>query len=446
MALHTESDVEPDHESGESPQQALHSRRGRLGVSVSVVALVALVISAVLGWALLRSQGEEDLLVRNGDGSIALLDPGSGEAKFEVSNATPAPDRSMLFTTRSVGESTVLESRDARSGAVTGSTTLAGDLAVRSVSPAGGAVVLMPGEPGPNLYEPEPRTSTEVTVAFVDDRPSLEFELDGNIEPEMLSLDEQTLFILQFEPAMDPTSYSVRKLDLASGGVTDTDSIQVDLNSKMAGRARAQVLHPEGKFLYTLYTLPADSPVHEGAIAEGNERFAFVHVISLEEKWSFCIFLPVPFGITDEADVAMAVSPDGSRLMVVDPAIGQLAEIDTAEMTVTSLHDAPRLVPGEPARLAVAGDDTVFTASGSVVMELDRDTFQPMYAWSQDRPVTAVSVTDDELRIADGRSVVRIDRSSRLETGVIGQTKDGTVELLGPPQGSVTEFPLECAC
>lgn len=394
----------------------------------------------------MRSPAEEDLLVRNGDGSISLVEPDTGELRFSVENATPAPDRSTLFTTRPFGDSTILESRDARSGMVTGKTTLDGDLAVRSVSPAGGAVVLMPGEAGPNLYEPEPRTSTEITVAFVDERPPLEFELDGNLEPEVLSLDEETLFVLDFEPALDPVSYSVRKLDLASGEVTDTDSIQVDLNSKMAGRARAQVLHPDGTFLYTLYTLPADSPVHEGAESPGNERFAFVHVISLEDKWSFCIFLPVPFGVVGEADVSMAVSPDGSDLMVLDPAVGQLAEIDTAEMTVQSLKNVPQMIPDEPSHIAIASDDTVFTASGSIVTELEAGSLLPVFAWSQSRAVTALSVSDRELRIADGRSVVLVDRSTRAETGVIGLSRNGTVELLGPPQGSVTEFPLECAC
>lgn len=411
--------------------------------AVVVVAMLA----AALWWAGAGDDDEHGLLVRDEGGGVALLDETTGEVAFQLDDAVPTPDRSALLTTRAAGDETILESRDARTGLVTGSTTLEGALHVRSISPRGGAVVLMPGAPGDDLYEPEPRTATDLTVAFLDDRPAQEFHLDGNIEPEMLSLDETTLFVLEFSPPMAPASYSVRKLDLATGEVTDTDSIQVDLTAKMAGRARAQAMHPDGTFLYTLYTLPSDQPIHDIEVGDDAERFAFVHVISLDEKWSHCVLLPIPFGTTDEATIGMAVSPDGERVLIADPAIGRIAEMDTDTLEVTDVHRVEQLRDsGQRAVLAVAGDGAVYASTGSIVLELDPETLQAVRASTVDAVVTGMSTTDSVLRIAKGGQVVLVDRDSFDEIGVVGGPGRGTVDLLGPPGGSVVEFPLECAC
>lgn len=420
----------------------------RINRAIGVLTVLALgAVVVVTWWSSVAGSQDDGLLVRNQDGSISLLDESSGDVAYEVDDAVPTPDRSSLLTTDQNGGNTVLQSRDARTGAVTGSTELDGELHVRSISPSGGAVVLMPGPRSTDLYAPEPRTSTDLTVAFLDDRPAHRMRLAGNIEPEMLSLDETTLFVLEFTPPRAPTSYSVRKIDLASGEITDTDSIQVDLTRKMAGRARAQAMHPDGRFLYTLYTLPADQPIHDVEVGEDAERFAFVHVISLEDEWSHCVFLPIPFGTTDEATIGMTISPDGRRVLIGDPAIGQIAEMDAESLEVAAVHHVEQLRDtGQRVVLAVADNGAVYASTGHVVLELDPDTLQVLRAMSVDAAVTGLSTTGSTLRIARGGQVVLVDRSSHREIGVIGPRGRGTVDLLGPPGGSVVEFPLECAC
>jgi DNA-binding beta-propeller fold protein YncE len=431
-----------------TPPNTQHARNHRLPVFAAtlVVAVVAFVGAA---WVLGRpAEDDRRVLVRSGDGTISLLDPETGTVLFNVPNAVATPDRSALLTTRPSGANTVLESRDPSTGIVTGSTTVPGALTVRTVSPRGGAVALMPGAAGDGIYDPQPRTSTELTVAFLDEREQLRFTLDGNIEPEMFSLDETTLFVLEFVPPMDPTSYHVKKLDLATGEVTDTAPIQVDLTPAMRGTARAQVLDPRGTYLHTLYTLPSDAPVFEGEESDVDaERWAFVHVISLDEQWSACIFLPIPFGITNEASVGMTVSPDGKTVYVADPSISQIAEIDVENLTVVEVHDVELLrESGARAVLAVADDGTVYVAAGHLIIELAPHTFEAVFGWRQQVVVTGLAVSGGELRVAGGGEVVLVDRETRLETGVISSPDHGTLELLGPPRGSVTEFPLECAC
>jgi hypothetical protein len=63
-------------------------------------------------------------------------------------------------------------------------------------------------------------------------------------------------------------------------------------------------------------------------------------------------------------------------------------------------------------------------------------------------PVTALSVSESgtNLRIAGGGAVTLLDRATRTEVGVLRAPSGEDVELLGPPRGSVTQIPLECAC
>ncbi len=416
-----------------------------------VAALVVLVIAAsTVIWAVARAEAADDrMLVVDEDGAVSLLDPETGESLFEVRGATPTPDRSALLTTESTGGSTVLQSRDPVTGEVTGSTRLDGDLTIRTVSPQGGAVALMPGPKGDGLYEAGSRARTSLTVSYLDDRPARTYDLPGNIEPEMFSYGEGGLFVLQFEPPLDPTSYFVRRLDLASGELADTESPQVELNPRMRGQARAQILHPDGTFLYTLYTVPNDGqPVYDAEADDDSPRYAFIHVINLEEEWSFCIFLPTPIGTVDEAAVGLGLTPDGDELIVADAGAATIARVDTAELEVTATASFPDLRGQTRATVTATDDGVLYLSGGTSLFEVDLATFQPTAAWNLQGVISGLSLsaTKDEVRVANGRVITLIDRASRLETGVLEAPGRGSVHLLGPPRGTATEFPLECAC
>ncbi len=425
--------------------------------------LVTTIIAVIVGWtAWGGSETDDRLLVVDDEGSISLLDPKTREAVFTVPDAFATPDRSALLTPRRTSVSTTLETRDPRTGTVTSTASLPGALHVRTVSPHSGAVALMPESRPAGLYEPTPRVRTTITVAYADERPARAYLLDGNIEPEMFSVDETALFVLDFRPANDPSGYVVRVLDLASGVVTDTESPQIELNDQMRGRARAQVLHPNGTHLYTLYTASGgaadDSSAHDardGRSAyppppEPNEgRSAFIHVINLEEKWSYCLFLPAPIGTVNEAVVGLGVTPDGSSVLVADPSTSTVARVDADNLKLTDVRTVDRLRDrGAKAALTVAPDGTTYVSSGNIVLELSAGTLAPVAAFSHTETVSglAVSASGTQLRVAGGGRVSLVDRSTRLETDVLRAPSDGGLDLLGPPSGSVTQFPLECAC
>jgi hypothetical protein len=238
---------------------------------------------------------------------------------------------------------------DASTGAVLGEVEVDGELAIRAVAPRGGSVALTAPRPsGAGVYEPESRSSTDITVADLERGRSHAYRLRGNFEPETFSTDESTLFLLEYWPPLEPDRYFVRQLDIETGAIADVDSPEVELNPEMRGRARAQVMDPDGTFLYTLYTLPrTGEPVYDPEATGDGARWAFVHALDLENEWATCIFLPLPFGQGAESSLNLAISTDGAHVVVADTSTGRLAAIDTGELAVTDTVPVEQL-RGEP--------------------------------------------------------------------------------------------------
>jgi len=270
-----------------------------------------------------------------------------------VSDAVPAPDRSRVYRTEVTEEATILEELDPASGDVVGSTSLAGTLEIRAVSPYGGAVALMaPQTRSADLYVPEPREYTSINVVWDDDREARNYTLKGNFEPETFSTDEGTLFLIEFFPPETPDRYYVRQLALDSGEVAPVAATEVELNPEMRGHARAQVMAPDGRYLYSLYTMGAgEEPVHIADAGGDSARWAFVHALNLKDKWSYCIFLPLPFGTGPESSISMAISGDGKDLYVVDSINDHIAEIDAHHVVeLEPKVDAPSLLDARAER------------------------------------------------------------------------------------------------
>jgi len=98
--------------------------------------------------------------------------------------------------------------------------------------------------------------------------------------------------------------------------------------------------------------------------------------------------------------------------------------------------------------VALAGDGTLYLGSGHELLELGRPGLGVTRAWSQVESIEAVSISasGDQLRVGGGGRITLLDRATGTEVGVLRPPGGEVVALLGPPQGSVTQFPLECAC
>ncbi len=430
------------------PARSLPARALRaLLAAGAMTLLVTLVIGLVNG----GSAGDARVLVVDEDGAVSLVDTATGVTTYTVADALVAPDRSRLFRTSPVSGDTLVEELDAGTGEVTASRVVGGDLEIRAVSPRGGAIALLPTRHRTSsIYEPEPRESTAITVVRSQTGGSHTYYLTGNFEPETFSTAEDTLFLIEYWPPTEPDRYFVRQLDLETRVVRDVYSPEVELQPEMRGTARSQVISPDGDFLYTLYTIGPDAePVHDHHASGGEmDRWGFVHALSLEEEWSHCIFLPVPFGTTDGDGYGLGISPDGDTLYAVDATTNLVARIDARDQHVTKSAEVVEIeAGGGPLQVAVGLDDTLYVASNATVIEVQPSLVAEAGWGGGDKRIRALDVSPDgrQLRVAVANEVMILDLASRVEVATI--TVPGSVAFFGPPTGTtLEEFSLVCAC
>ena len=358
----------------EEQTQVRSTRHNPLGL----VALALVVACGVIVVGAVASTDPEELeptqlLTTNEDGTVSLLDAETGEWVYDVPNARIATDRSVIYQARSDGVKTVVAEMRATDAAETWSQQLPGDLQVRVVSPQGGAVALMDSRPNRGLYVPEPREVTEIIVAWTDGAPWRQYRLDGNFEPEAFSLSGETLFLLEFLPANNPTSYEVARLDLESGFLMEHYTPSLEAEPWMRGHARQQVMAPDGRYLYTLYSIDyGEDKIQSDDPTNPTLHNAFVHVIDLEEEGSVCIFLPRSFSGLG-GNVGLAVSPDGSKLLAVDYVMGVMIDIDPATHTIAAVHGNGPRVPGATSHIAVDNTGRAFLSfDGNVLLDHGR--------------------------------------------------------------------------
>lgn len=414
---------------------------------------------AVLVAVFETSPQDDALLITDDSGTVSLVDLTSSEPIFSIENAVAAPDAETLYRTKPEGENTQVDELDATNGAILGSQIVAGALVIKVVSPDGDAVALMePDAESARLYTPTPRETTAITVAWNDGTPARTYELEGSFEPETFSLDEDTLFLVEFWPALEPDRYFVRQLDLISGEIRQTYSPEVVIEPAMRGKARAQVMDPAGEFLYTLYSVDQeDAPILDEA--QGEHR-SFVHVLDLREEQSICIFLS-DFGGSAEDRIGMGISPDGDTLYVVDALTAEIAVVDTRRYAVSSVSTVEklRMEPGYATRpsVVVADDGRLFVSKGGyVALELEPvdEGFEAVDAigivGNHPQTITGLDLSADgtELRFAINDSIVVHDLASQVEVARITAPTgdDGVIGFVGAPPGTVGRYPLDCAC
>jgi DNA-binding beta-propeller fold protein YncE len=340
-----------------------------------------------------------EALILGSDGGVVSMNPGTGAVRFQGPGVPALGNWSTLFETAPVGDATTLQARDVATGDVVSSVQLPGSLDVRVASPEGSRVAMMAPLPaGGSPWIPNPRTSTDlVVVDWTGATKPRTYRLDGNLEPEAFSFDGSGLFLISYVPPADPTGYRVARLDLASGKVASVSTGVKGVVETMSGTRLEQVVSPDGTMLYTLYTT---QPAEYAELRHHAGRpVAFVHTLSLDEGWAHCVGLPRELWGGDPTDQAMAVSPDGARLYVVDTARDVLAVMDTEKLTSESFElGLPSA--NTPTRAAVGEDGTLFVAAGTEMVAIDPATPEITATWATGAAVTVLGTLPDGLGVA----------------------------------------------
>lgn len=418
--------------SSPTPERAPR-RKPRQGYTLLGALLVVMV-----GWGASgpRAEPASGLLLRTTEGVTAL--DAQGAALLSAPKGQVSPDGRVVVHSQSLdSRRTRVVASDASTGSSRWSTDVDGEYDVRLVGKGGTtAVVGAPLGDGVSPYSPEGRARTRLVVVTASG--SRGFDLDGNFEPEALSLDASSLFVIQYTPALAPESYQVRRLDLASGKVGDVFTPDEELQQEMGGTARTQVASTDGRRLYTLYTLTS---------GDGSHSQAFIHVLDLDEQWAHCIDLPAAFSGAGES-TALALSADGSRLYVADRSGGVVSAVDTESLETTRTERLWRGFWGQVVATTSPTDELLVSA-GPRVDVLDAETLRPVRSLAMTEQVTSLQFqADEQLAVALVANIVWVDPTS----GAVVQTSalaDGPpITGLGTTQGSAVGLPkgIDCAC
>ena len=379
----------------------------------------------------------EDVLFLRTSGGITLVRARPKGVAVNLSEAVPSTDWSAVVQAVRDEDRTRLLTLDSVSGDHLWSRDVDGKLEVKIASEDGRLVAL--GPRGATGYAGG-RSSTTLVIVGADAPEPKTIELAGNYEPEAFSTDGDSLFVVEYLPPTDPTRYRVRRLDLRTEEVVGVYTVDAELQEAMEGTARVQASSPDGRRLYTLYTLA-------GA---GGTRRAFVHVLSLDELWAHCVDLPPAFETASERSIAIAVAPDGWRLYVADADTGTVAEVDTEALAVTRTVQAAFGSRGGTAHGAVGSDGRLYLGKGSGLSSLDVSTLSAGRSWEMAGRITGIQVANDGGRVYVGLKdrIVVLDSATGETLGELDPANVGSIAQLGQSTRSLEEerTEIECAC
>jgi hypothetical protein len=365
---------------------------------------------------------------------VSVIEPGASTPSFDGRNSVPSRDWSTVVRSKFVDGETIVTAVDPSTGVEHWSRRIDGRWDVKIVSEDGTVAALSPVREPFYQYG---RRDTTLAIVRGDNSDIQTIALTGNYEPEAFSTDGRSVFVISYLPARRPSKYQVRRLDLNSEQVLGVYTPHEELQRAMGGTARIQAGSPDGKRLYTLYT-----------VGRGNEAQAFIHVLDLDKLWAHCIDLPQGFGQDAEASTALSVSPDGGKLFVANSAAGMVAEVDTEALTVTNSNSVA-LGNGNWAHASSASDKRLYFANGRKVTSIDAAALSEVNTWEVDQRITGLQESADaaELYVGFTKDVDVLDP----ETGEVVETIDPPgverIYQLGPEPPPIYEYiPKELAC
>jgi DNA-binding beta-propeller fold protein YncE len=406
---------------------------------VGIVALLAgSLVVAACGEPPEKTAQAADLLYFSTRQGVAVVAAGAKSAP-PTTRGLPSTDWSSVVTANPNKRATEVEAVDAATGETQWQTDIPGPrLRVKVVSHEAQMVALTP------LYQQHYTAGRAKTTLFVAGRAvePRSVELNGNYEPEAFSTDGNHVFLLQYLPPQRPTSYRVRRLDLATEKVTGVYSVDAELQEAMRGTARIQSMSPNGKYLYTLYTTGG-----------GNlgPRRAFIHVLNLEELWAHCIDLPPEFGQAREPQISISVRPDSKRLYVTDSASTAIAEVDTESLEIMQTETADLLASHSSPQTAHDGRHTLYVGLGPFVYAVDTVDMSVRDRWTLDGEITGIQISADgtKLYVSVKGDVVTIDVATGTERPLVKPPGVGRVREVGRTMHKVEDPLLDkltCAC
>lgn len=371
------------------------------------------------------------LLVQTTGGGLAIVDVRDNRAVFGPTPGLVSYDRLTMATTRRTDGRTTVEVR-MMTGDLISTLDLTGNLSTRVVAPSGTWVALTKheadakGSPA-TTYRPAGRRETAIVVAGGGREQRI--GLPGCVEPEAFSGDGSRLYVLDYLPPLAPDRYRVRALDLGTGGygplyTRDKRLIPAGAEEEMRGVGRQAVYAPGRKLLFTLYTHQPDHAHTRDLLAARSGRpdvHAFVHTLSVDGSFAYCVDLPAPFGTGPAAGHAIALNAWGQHPYVVDATTGTVAAIDADNLTVRSVTQFKPAGEGSAEALVVEAGSKLILATGRSLRVFSTGTLSTVSHWTLSQPARGLALAPDGRRLWVGRpdGAVALDLKTGREVATV---------------------------
>lgn len=317
----------------------------------------------------------DHLFVRAGygapDGRLSVIDAASGANLRDLPLGVATTDWSTLYVTERGIERTTVRAFNPQTGQALRETEIAGRFTLpeegiagtpRGLSPNGRWLAL--GSYPAYAVNAANTIDTQSHLAVIDTafaQPPKYVNLDGNFSFDALSNDGISLYLIETLPrdstATPGLGYKVRVYDLATGVLQP--GVVVDktaIAQTMSGIQQSSVMSPDGQWVYSLYLNQAKGP--------------FIHALNLDGRYAFCIFLPTTGKEDGEKQIhwSLAQTPDGRGLYAVNSALGIVADVDTAQLTVRRTAALPMMAASQPSIVARVEDWARPSASAKEIL------------------------------------------------------------------------------
>jgi len=378
-----------------------------------------------------NAAGHDLLVVRSGAayGSYTALSVPSDQASRNLPSGLFDRDGRVLYVANPRSpSSSVVQAIDARSGRVLRSTTVPGYYSTmpgsltpgtllgagsgnaaplgRTTAAAAGALSprVLPGVPPIDTSEilstlahngrwlalrdatPNAPDTTAVVIDTATMRVVATPLLHGAFGLDAIDDAGSMLYLIERRAHAGPQAYQVRGYDLRArhldrAALTEPD----DPAGVIRGVAYTRVWSPRGDRLYTLYVQP-------------NKKSAFVHALGVAYHTVHCIMLPVETAPgADLTRDALAVSPDGSTLYAVNPALGRMVVVHGLPNGRAARVDLGRRASASRSMqraFALSGDGrTMYVATDRGVWVVDTAARRIRTTYAEGRRVTSIALS-----------------------------------------------------
>ncbi len=359
-----------------------------------------------------------DALLAGTPGGLVLLRDGKSLA---LGDALVTPDGSRILRAVPVGADTDLITLAAATGAPLAAQRLTGRWSPRATSRDGGYLALTaPQRGGTTGYAPSAQDRTPMVLLDAG-RPRY-LTLAGNYVPDAFAADG-ALYVLDWQPAQAPDHYRVRELAPTTEIPTPLLSrakvpIPAGAEELMRGEGRLAAYRPDLSALYTLYTHQPDH-THTRDLLAGthNPVGAFVHTLTLDQHWAYCVDLPAPFGDGPAEGHTITTAGDGA-VYVADTGSGRLARIDPDSLSVAEVASVPT---GTGTASAASTATRLYLAAGTTIRAIDRATLTVAATWPVAGVVSGLATSADGTLLYVGQpdQVLWLDAGTGARRGAL---------------------------